>query len=264
MSDNTEIVTGGISEEEFAAQAEANVGFTKDEAVIPFVRILQPLSPQLGNIAGATAGMIINVSTNRLSDGKTGVDIVPITHKWNYSEWVKREEGGGFVFDWDEDEAGWQSKCDEDQKYAYKPVTKDGHIIVKARTFFIFTLLEDGSYEPGMLPFTGTGLKIARQWSTLLANAPKIATSKGMLTPAYFYYIYKMQSEQVKNNQYSWYEPRIRHLIEDGKAVSIMDRPDGAQIWKAAVDFRESVRTGSVRTASQNDSTPLLTSEDRF
>ena len=47
MADNEVTKISEIDEDEFAAQAAANVGFTKAESIIPFVRILQPLSPQL-------------------------------------------------------------------------------------------------------------------------------------------------------------------------------------------------------------------------
>ena len=157
MADNEVTKISEIDEDEFAAQAAANVGFTKAESIIPFVRILQPLSPQLQTTPGAQAGMIMNVANGLLWDGKSGIDIVPIMPVWNYTEWVTREAGGGFVHDWEQDEAGWQAKCDNDQKHAYKPMTKDGHVIVKARHFFILTLLDDGSFDIALLPFTGTG-----------------------------------------------------------------------------------------------------------
>jgi hypothetical protein len=257
MSDVAKIehvpVNLGIDEEEFIAQSEANSGFKKDESVIPFTRILQPLSPQIGVTPGAVAGMIMNIASGTLTDGNKGMKIIPVVHQWNYTEWVPRESGGGFVADWGEDETGWQAKCEPDQKYAYKPLTKDGHVIVKARHFFIFSLNDDGSIEPSILPFTGTGLKIARQWSNIMENAPKLKTSKGMRTPAYFYYVYQFKTEQVKNGQYTWYEPRIRLLSDENKAVSIMERGDGVDIWKAAINLRDSLKAGTIRAASQDE-----------
>ena len=249
----SEIIKNEIDESELIDQASQNEGFTASESVIPFTRILQPLSPQLNSTPGASAGMLLNIATGRLTDGKKGMTIIPILHRWNYTEWTPREEGGGFVADWQTDEAGWQAKCEGEQKYAYKPMTRDGHVIIKARQFFIFSLFDDGTIESSVLPFTGTGLKIARQWSTIMQNAPKIKTSKGMMTPAYFYYLYDFKTEQVKNNQYSWYEPRIQLLKEHDKAVSIVDIPGGLEIWKQAIAFRDSFNAGTLIAASQAD-----------
>ena len=253
MADNEITTISDIEEDEFVAQAQTNVGFSKEESIIPFIRILQPLSPQLQTTPGALPGMIMNIANGRMFDGKIGVHIVPIMPMWNYTEWTPREDGGGFIKDWEQDEAGWQAKCDEDQKYAYKPMTKDGHVILKARHFFILTLLEDGGFDIALMPFTGTGLKVARSWSTAMANAPKIATSKGMMVPAHFYYVYNLTVEHIKNGQYNWYEPRIKLLVEGDKAVSIMDRPDGKIIWKACIDFRDSLKAGTMKAASQSN-----------
>jgi hypothetical protein len=82
------------------------------------------------------------------------------------------------------------------------------------------------------------------------------------MTPAYFYYVYKFSSEQVKNGQYSWYEPRIKLATENGKAVSIMDRPDGKTIWKACIDFRESLKAGTMKAASQNEAVAQIPEEE--
>lgn len=251
MSDKTDLTRIDIDEDEFIAQAEENKGFSQNESIIPFTRILQPLSPQLGVTPGAQAGMLLNVATGHLTGGKEGMTIIPLQHRWNYTEWTPREEGGGFVADWDEDDTGWQSKCEPDQKYAYKPMTRDGHVIVKARHFFIFNLL-NGEFEPSILPFTGTGLKVARGWSSMLQNAPKIMTSKGMMVPAHFYYLYKLTVEEVKNSQYRWFEPRINLVTnEEGKAVSIFDLNEGKNIWQAAVQFRNDLKAGTIKAASQ-------------
>jgi hypothetical protein len=262
-TENKEIVATKLDENSFVAEAEKNVGFSKDESVIPFTRILQPLSPQLGSTPGAQAGMLLNIASGRLTDGKEGMNIVPILPMWNYTEWVKREDGGGFVADWGDDEAGWQSMCEPEQRHAYKPETKSGHAIVKARHFVVLAMFEDGTTEPSLLPFTGTALKVARQWSTMMQNAPKISTSKGMLVPAHFYYVYKLTVDEVKNSNYRWYEPRIRLLMKDNKAVSIMDYDNGKEIWQEAIKLRDNFKAGTIKAASQEEYSGTET-EDRF
>jgi hypothetical protein len=262
-TENKEIVSVDINEDAFIAEAQKNTGFSKDESIIPFTRIMQPLSPQVNSVPGAVPGSLLNIASGNVTDGKIGMNIIPITHQWNYTEWVTREEGGGFVADWGDDESGWQSKCDNAQKFAYKPITNDGHAIVKARHFFVFNLLEDGTVEPSLLPFTGTALKIARQWSSMMQNAPKLSTSKGMMTPAYFYYVYNLTAEEVKNNNYRWFEPRIKPVIKDGKYVSIMDYPNGKEIWQQAISFRDNLKAGTIKAARQDDEVGGET-EDRF
>jgi len=265
MSEKTDVATNafrGISESDFIAEAEKNTGFTKNESIIPFTRILQALSPQLGNTPGAQPGMLLNVVSGKLTDGKEGMFIVPVAHQWNYTEWVARENGGGFVADWGDDEAGWQAKCEPEQRNAYKPITKDGNVIVKARHFFCFQLLGNNELERILLPFTGTGLKIARQWSSIMQSAPKIATSKGMIVPPYYYYVYRFYVEEVKNAQYRWFEPRVKLHTQDNKAVSIMDYAEGEEIFDYAKRTRDGLQSGALKAASQAEEAEA--SEDTF
>ena len=43
-----------FSDDEFVRAAMGNKGFTKDEGVIPFTKIMQPLSPEVGTVPMAT------------------------------------------------------------------------------------------------------------------------------------------------------------------------------------------------------------------
>lgn len=261
MSGNNENLPmiGGINEADFVGAAEQNERFGRDESVIPFTRILQPLSPQVGSVPGAQAGMFYNFATNTLNDGL--IICIPVVHQWNYTEWVSRNDGGGFVKDWAEDEAGWQAQCDYDQRNAYQPVTKDGHAILKARHFFILQL-QDGNVEPSIFPFAGTSLKVARQWSSMMQNAPKIKTSKGMIVPAYFYYQYQITVEETKNNKGRWFLPKITPLIKDNKYVSILEHEHGKEIWRQAIEFRDGLKAGTFKAASTVDESQQT--EDAF
>ena len=153
------------------------------------------------------------------------------------------------VRNWGTDETGWQALCEADQKFAYQPVTRDGHVILKARHFYILSLIEEDVIETSILPFAGTALKVARQWSSMMQNAPKIKTSKGMITPAHFYYLYKLTTEEVRKQAYRWYLPKILPLHDNGRACSVVDLKHGKEIWQQAIDFRDSFKAGNIRAA---------------
>ena len=61
---------------------------------------------------------------------------------------------------------------------------------------FMFSVDEIGDFERTIFPMAGTALKATKQWSTMLEYAPKVSTSKGMITPAYFYYTYRIVTEE--------------------------------------------------------------------
>jgi hypothetical protein len=77
---------------------------TGDEFQIPFLRILQALSPQCrpvaaGGLAGAKPGMIFNAGTGEMFDGEKGIPFLPVHRDHNFVEFYPRppEGPGGFV-----------------------------------------------------------------------------------------------------------------------------------------------------------------------
>lgn len=78
---------------------------TMDERKVPFLRALDPKSPQCkpvsaGGLPGAKGGAILNTSTNQVYDGEAGFDFIPCYREQKYIEYIRREEdgsGGGFV-----------------------------------------------------------------------------------------------------------------------------------------------------------------------
>ena len=75
---------------------------TTEDFAIPFIRVLQPLSPQLqkqqgGYVEGASAGDLFNTVTGEFYDGEKGISVVPCAYSKKYIEWIPREKGGGLV-----------------------------------------------------------------------------------------------------------------------------------------------------------------------
>lgn len=252
MSDRTLPVGNELSEDEFIKAAQENEGFTQKESVIPFTKIMQPLSPELGSVPNAVPGVFLNVATNKIVDGKEGMIVIPVLVQWNYTEWTATKgEGGQFVRDWGEDESGWQALCENDQKNAYQPVTKEGHSILKARHFYIFQISEIGEVEISILSMSATSLKIAKSWSSMMQYAPKISTRVGMMTPAYHYYTYKITLEENKNQKGRWFQPKVVYNMVEGKLITVLDCPNGKAIWDQALAFRESFKGGEIKAAAQ-------------
>ena len=75
---------------------------TVEDFAIPFIRVLQPMSPQLNKASGsyvdnASAGDLYNTVTNSVYSGDKGIVLVPSAYVKKYIEWVPREKGGGLV-----------------------------------------------------------------------------------------------------------------------------------------------------------------------
>ena len=75
--------------------------FDSSEMQIPFVRILQALSPQLNKkkpefIEGASSSDMYNTVTGQFWDGEEGLVVVPCFQVTKYLEFVPRDQGGGY------------------------------------------------------------------------------------------------------------------------------------------------------------------------
>jgi hypothetical protein len=72
-------------------EGDAQSGFEQmdqDDFALPFLRILTNMSPEIGEVDGASPGMIYNSVTGELFDGKKGVQVIPCTYIRQYIEWT--------------------------------------------------------------------------------------------------------------------------------------------------------------------------------
>ena len=132
---------------------------TTEDFAIPFIRVLQPMSPQLQKqhgsyVAGASAGDLYNTVTGEAYDGETGISIVPCAYNKKYIEWIPREKGGGLVNA--NHDISILSRCTrnpDDRRY----YTPEGNEIVETAQFFVL-VVKDGTAQQAVLAFTSTQL----------------------------------------------------------------------------------------------------------
>ena len=91
-------------EEAFAEDSGSGFeGITTSDLQIPFIRIINALSPQIDKddsanfIKGSSAGDIFNTVTKQMWEGDEGVVVLPSIYHMKLLEFVPRSEGGGFV-----------------------------------------------------------------------------------------------------------------------------------------------------------------------
>ena len=178
---------------------------TTEDFAIPFIRVLQPMSPQLQKkhgsfVEGASAGDLYNTVTGEAFDGDKGISIIPCAYNKKYIEWIPREKGGGLV------NAGHDisilSKCtrdDESRRY----YTPEGNEIVETAQFFILVVAGEAAQQ-AVLAFTSTQLGVSRKWLTMLRMA-RVQNSKGESVEApMFAYTYRLTTTTQSNDKGSW------------------------------------------------------------
>lgn len=222
--------------------------FESQDVALPFIQILQALSPQVDEgdgafVPGAKPGMFINTATNELWDGKEGIDYIPVKYQRRYTEWTPRNKGGGLVKDWGTDSSRLDS-CHRDDATG-RDVTPEGTEVIGTGTFYGLLVPRDGSPPiRGVMGMQATQFKKARKWNALITSHQiKRPDGNGFFTPAMFARIYRVTSVKESNDQGNWYGFKIDVLGDT------MRLPNGKDLYMMAREFRALIDKGAVEVA---------------
>ena len=213
---------------------------TTEDFAIPFIRVLQPLSPQVQKqdgkyVIGASAGDLYNTVTDEVYDGEKGVSVVPCAYNKKYIEWIPREKGGGLVNP--NHDISILSKCVRDE-VTNKFITQDGNEIVETAQFFILVL--GAEPQQAVLAFTSTQLGVARKWLTMLRMA-RVQNNKGASVEApMFAYTYRLTTNTQSNEKGSWNGYSVNQEGATELSVAMM-----------AKDFMSAARAGDVQVKEE-------------
>ena len=194
-----------------AFEADAGMGLedvTTSDMQIPFLRIIQALSPQLKKsdpayIEGASQGDIFNTVTNKVWSADEGVSVLPVHFVQKMLEFVPRSAGGGFEGELSADSNDVrQAVRDKDTGMEVLP---NGNELVRTAQHYIKIIHEDGSIESAILDMKKTQLKVSRKWNTLIA----MQKHNGSTLPS-FANSYRLTSIEDGNDKGSWYSWSVK------------------------------------------------------
>ena len=242
---------GVMDESDFGSNAGFE-GADKDSFAIPFLQILQKMSPKVDEdhaeyIPGAKAGMLFNTVTGKLYDGKSGLHIVPCAYKRTYILWGGREGDGGYKGEFSVEEVE-ALRADEtklkvvDGRY-YVP-DADGNINEKksdyysdTRSHFVIVIdPETGEYGTAILSLASSQIKSSKKLLTSLQQK-KVNTARGLQTPPTFANLVKVTTAGRSNESGSWsgIEFALDGLVQD------------KNVYAAAKEFYRTVVAGEVK-----------------
>lgn len=144
--------------------SDAGLGFenqTQADISIPFLNVLQALSPQVTvEDSPYKAGMIFNTVTQESWKGSTGLTIIPVDTEHKYVEYVPRLQGGGFVGVYEDNSPVVERAKKESTKFG-KYKTPAGNDLVE--TFYMYAMdAETGGYF--IIAFSSTKIKPYKDW----------------------------------------------------------------------------------------------------
>lgn len=152
---------------------------TQDDYSIPWLAILEALSPALEENPELRAGWLYNSATGEAY--QKGVSFVPAITKHLFVEFKPRGQGGGFVAVHEPD-SNLVMDCKNTQDFGqYK--TPNGNELTE--TFYVYGVMidEDGGTVPMAISFSGTRIKKYKNWMTK-ARTVQLTNAQGKRFPA--------------------------------------------------------------------------------
>lgn len=241
---NQENLPANIMDDIFATAGEG-VDYDTSELQIPFVRVIQALSPQVKKndpsfIKGASAGDCFNTVTGEYWEGEKGIQVIPCFQQTKYFEFVPRSEGGGFVGEIDKS----NPDISKTTRSGASELLPSGNELVKSDQHFCLLLAEDGMFQPVIIDMKSTQLKVSRRWKTQSAML-KIKDPKGQLKiPALFATIWSLKTLEESNDKGSWYN----------WSIEMVKQVDDKMLFSEAISFRNSVKSGAAKAVEENQS----------
>jgi hypothetical protein len=210
--------------EELAADAGAGTSQNADDNIVPFIVLLQDMSPQVKKrdaeyVDGAEPGMLMNKATKKLyasDDAQATANHLPLlvfqpcAFDRAIIQWIPRVDGGGFVARHDlkgtveETMKAIGAKQVEitDEKGDKKLVWKTGdgkHDLIDTRYHFGNILEDDGTIVPAVIGMSSTGHTASREWMTLMNQ--KVKVGEKLITPPSWSKSYIVHSKGKTNNK---------------------------------------------------------------
>lgn len=204
----------------------------------PQMNVLQKMSPAVGEVEGAKAGMFYMPSTGELAEELT---VICAGMQKKFVEWRPRTAGGGFVGEHPADVITTLG-LDRDTETG-KFITPQGNELIETFDHYCVWIKEDGSPEKVVISCTSTQLKMSRKWHTLMAQRINVG-GKIVMVPV-FSQVYRLFTVDQSNNKGSWKAMDVEKLniISDKEDPYLLEAYEWGKLLKegqgAGVDRTE-------------------------
>ena len=186
---------------------------TSEDVQIPFLRVLQALSPQIKKsdpayIKGSEQGGIFNTVTKKFWNGDDGVIVIPTYFQKKLLEFVPRSEGGGFVGEIN------PKNLPKIVKENGMEMLENGNELVRTAQHYVKIVHDDGTLENAIVDMKKTQLKKSREWVSIMGmfKYPKEAGQNLVgKTMDSWYNMFRLTTVEESNDKGSWYTWKIVH-----------------------------------------------------
>jgi hypothetical protein len=223
---------------------------TTDDIATPRLKVLAAMSPEVEQLDGAKAGMIINNVSKKLYSGQDGIKVVVCGYEKVWLEWTDRGKGASAPVNiFEPKDKPTNAVRGDDGKFRLE----NGNYLEECANFYVLLLNGGAAPEPAILSMKATQLKAARSWAYSLKNEfiqnPK--TKQLFLAPSW-YRIYHLTTIKQQNDKGSWY----------GWVVNKDEFLSDEATFDMAASFNESIRKGKVTAKYDDEGDSSNSSED--
>lgn len=242
-----------VAGDDYAAYAGS--GFENQDAsdyAIPFLAILQALSPQIANAdenSPFRQGQIINSVTGEFWSGKDGVVFIPSTTQHVQVEWKPREAGGGLVAI-HELNSDFVKQVKEKNGNAFGTLpTPDGNELIE--TFYVYGVAvdKDGNEFEAVISFSGTKIKAYKGWMTKAKTIQlELGDGRRIVAPL-FAHRYRITTVSEKNNKGQFFNWVVGF---DGDTAKDCRLAPSSPLFLKAVAIKKLIEDGKARAATES------------
>jgi len=232
---NTAVTVAGIDWQADSGKGLENT--TSDDFQIPFINIIEQLSPQINKkkaeyVEGAEAGMIVNSLTGQLFGGDTPLYVIPCAYQSIDLEWKPDRGGLAGIHKGSANMMG-QTRKSEDGK---RDVLPNGNEIINTAQHYVLYSDGDGGWKPAVISMDRTRRKCSKIWNSLMSDLTVKAGDVVHKNLPTFSHIWKMSTIEKSNDKNDW------HIWQSSMHEMIND----VELYNSAKEFSKSVTSGEV------------------
>lgn len=226
---------------------------SSEDTSIPFISLLQPISPVVvqKKVPGAESGMWMNTITQELFANPKGLLYVPSTTRHEWVQFKPRAAGGGFVDRYAIDSDVVAKAKAKSAKFGEYYVDNEGRTGDKgdelSETFYVFGVACDEETPLGVavIAFKGTMIRAYKTWMTVIRQHTVPGPGGQKVTPPIFAHLARMTSDMKTNSEGTFYVPVVTPAIGGSVSKSLLAPTD--ERFKMALACRQMVEAGAAK-----------------
>lgn len=236
---------------DFSADAGMGMeGADKSSFAIPFITMLQGLSPQIESVDGAKPGKMINTITNELFDE---IFVIPCAYQRRFLRWAPRSSGGGYKGEYNpvDVETGklvgmtnvngmflMDVPNGVTQLFDPKGAPLYDHL-ADTRNHFVLVRNSSGSWQAALISLSSTQIKKSKRWMSLIQGVELRDGAGRAFNPPSFSHIYRIKPVKEGNSKGEWW----------GYDITLAEPVTDGEVYNKAKEFNKQVAAGAVEVA---------------